>query len=215
MYRGLHILVGRVRPTCRYRGRAVKRSDAGNYVARPIIGLVILMLNRGIGAALKDAMTLYAAPCLVAFELALWQYAPKDMTWHVTDYLWMGGTNDGGYRALDVAGAYLVSNWLVVCVALLLVASRIPWILCLRGSFGDETRPSSARRLSSFLLPSSRWQQQRPRGRLEVPRVGIAAPMALLSRRHSGFCGLNRLDESAKADHYSRKLYQASRIEIL
>jgi hypothetical protein len=38
---------------------------------------------------------------------------------------------------------------------------------------------------------------------------------ALLSRRHSGFCGLNRLDESTKADHYSRKLYQASRIEIL
>jgi len=41
---------------------------------------------------------------------------------------------------------------------------------------------------------------------MEVPRVGIPAPVALLSRRHSGFCGLIRLDESAKADHYSRKL---------
>ena len=30
-----------------------------------------------------------------------------------------------------------------------------------------------------------------------------------MSRRHSGFCGLNRLDESTKADHYSRKLCQA------
>ena len=47
---------------------------------------------------------------------------------------------------------------------------------------------------------------------LKVPRVGIPAPMALLSRRHSGLCRLNRLDESTKADHYSRKLYQASRM---
>jgi hypothetical protein len=44
---------------------------------------------------------------------------------------------------------------------------------------------------------------------LEVPEVGIPARTALLSRRHSGFCGLNRLDESTKADHYSRKLCQA------
>ena len=41
---------------------------------------------------------------------------------------------------------------------------------------------------------------------MEVPRVGLSALWALLSRRHSGFCGLNRLDESTKADHYSRKL---------
>src|SRR6266850_3743738 len=44
---------------------------------------------------------------------------------------------------------------------------------------------------------------------LEVRWVGIPARLALLSRRHSGFCGLNRLDESTKADHYSRKLCQA------
>ena len=37
-------------------------------------------------------------------------------------------------------------------------------------------------------------------------------PWALLSRRHSGFCGLNRLDESTKADHYSRKLMAPLRI---
>jgi hypothetical protein len=72
-------------------------------------------------------------------------------------------------------------------------------------------------------LPSRKVQQRdRPASQpaglwwgVEVPRVGLSAPWALLSRRHSGFCGLNRLDESTKADHYSRKLYQASRIEIL
>jgi hypothetical protein len=53
------------------------------------------------------------------------------------------------------------------------------------------------------------------KGKKGVPRVGYSAPSALLSRRHSGLCGLNRLDESTKADHYSRKLCQASRIEIL
>ncbi len=111
-----------------YIGREDKGTQASFYFSLAIIGLVTFTLNRGIGAALKDTITLYAAPCLVAFELALWNYAPEDMTWHVTDYLWMGGTNDGGYRALDTGGAFLVSNWLVLAVALLLVASRLPWM---------------------------------------------------------------------------------------
>ena len=116
------------------------------------------------------------------------------MTWHVTDYLWMGGTADGGYRALDTGGDYLVSNWLLLCVVLLLVASRIPWMS-----------------LPSRVI----WRSKRAKPKvvaIEVPRVGISAPMALLSRRHSGFCGLNRLDGSAKADHYSRKLMAPLRI---
>ena len=111
-----------------YIGSRDKGTQASFYFGLAILGLVAFRLNRGIGAALKDAITLYAAPCLVVFEIALWQYASEDMTWHVTDFLWMGRTNDGGYRALDVGGAYLVSNWLVLCVALLLVASRIPWM---------------------------------------------------------------------------------------
>lgn len=111
-----------------YIGSRDKGTQASFYFSLAILGLVTFRLNRGIWAAFKDTLTLYAAPCLVAFELALWNYAPEDMTWHVTDYLWMGGTNDGGYRALDVGGAYIVSNWLVLCVALLLVASRIPWL---------------------------------------------------------------------------------------
>jgi lysylphosphatidylglycerol synthetase-like protein (DUF2156 family) len=109
-------------------GSRDKGTQASFYFTLAILGLVTFRLNRGIWTALKDTVTLYAAPCLVAFELALWNYAPEDMTWHVTDYLWMGGTNDGGYRALDVGGAFLVSNWLVLCVALLIVASRIPWM---------------------------------------------------------------------------------------
>jgi hypothetical protein len=103
-----------------------KGTQASFYLSLAVIGFLALRLNRGVGAALKDAITLFAAPCLVIFELGVWIYAPEDMTWHVTDYLWMGGTADGGYRAFDTGGAYLVSNWLVLCVELLLVASRIP-----------------------------------------------------------------------------------------
>src|SRR5208282_2992557 len=92
------------------------------------LGLVALRSSRGVGTALQDTVTLFAAPCLVVFELALWHYAPQDMTWHVTDYLWMGGTADGGYRADDLGGVYIFSNWLVLFVSLFLVASRIPWL---------------------------------------------------------------------------------------
>jgi hypothetical protein len=92
------------------------------------LALTALRSSRGVGTALKDTVTLFAAPCLVVFELALWYYAPQDMTWHVTDYLWMGGTADGGYRAYDLGGAYIFSNWLVLFVSLFLVASRLPWL---------------------------------------------------------------------------------------
>jgi hypothetical protein len=105
-----------------------KGTQASLYLCLAMSGVVILTLDRGIGGALKDALTLFAAPCLVVFELALWNYASNDMTWHVTDFLWMGGVADGGHRGLDTGGAYLFSNWLVLCVALYLVASRIPWM---------------------------------------------------------------------------------------
>jgi hypothetical protein len=100
------------------------------------------MLDRGIGGALKGALTLFVAPCLVVFELALWNFASNDMTWHVTDFLWMGGVADGGYRSLDTGGAYLFSNWLVLCVALYLVALRIPSMSLLSSKIwrSDQTR---------------------------------------------------------------------------
>jgi hypothetical protein len=92
------------------------------------LALTLVRLDRGVGVAVKDVVTLLAAPILVIFELGLWYFAPQDMTWHVTDYLWMGGVADGGWRANDIGGAYLFSNWLVLCVALLLVAYRVPWL---------------------------------------------------------------------------------------
>ena len=50
------------------------------------------------------------------------------MTWHVTDYLWMGGVADGGYRSYDTGAPYVFSNWLVLFVSIFLVASPIPWL---------------------------------------------------------------------------------------
>jgi len=105
-----------------------KGTQASFYFGLAMLGLATFTLNRGVGKAILDTITLFAAPCLVVFELALWNYAPEDMTWHVTDYLWMGGLADNGVRPLDSGGPYLFSNWLVLCVALFLVASRIPWM---------------------------------------------------------------------------------------
>ncbi|MGD1055703.1 MAG: hypothetical protein ABR867_06445, partial [Nitrososphaerales archaeon] len=96
-----------------------------------VLGLIVLLANRGLGAAIKDSISLFAAPALVIFELGLWYFAPEDMTWHVTMFLWIGGINDHGYRAQSLAAGvtyYPINNWLVLFVALLMVASRIPAI---------------------------------------------------------------------------------------
>ena len=87
-----------------------------------------LRINRGLGVALKDSITLFAAPVLIVFELGLWYFAPGDMTWHVTTFLWIGGANDLGVRSTLDAGTYLVSNWFVLLVSFLLLATRIPVI---------------------------------------------------------------------------------------
>jgi len=179
-----------------------KGTQASTYLTISVAGLVVALLNRGLGSTFKEVVTLFAAPVLVVFELALWPAAPEDMTWHVTDYLWWGGVNDGGYRARDFlvdpftgGGPYIISNWLVLAVCFILVAYRLPLLS-----------------VPSRML----WARVRGRGSAEAERrfgpAGRTTPRpfgALLSRRHSGFCGLNRLDESAKADHYSRKLCQA------
>ena len=126
-----------------------KGTQACLFIGLAMLGIVLFRLDRGIGAAFKDAVTLFFAPCLVVFELALWSRAPEDMSWHVTDFLWIGGTPDGGIRQRDfvllpfhnypavpgghfvgayASGPYVFSNWLVLTVALVLVASRIPWM---------------------------------------------------------------------------------------
>ena len=157
-----------------------KGTQASFYMGLATLGLVLFRLNRGIGAALRDAVSLFLAPCLVIFELALWSQAPEDMTWHVTDFLWIGGIADGGFRQRDfvrlpfvnyppvpgghfvgsyISGAYVFSNWIVLAVALLLVASRVPWLS----------------------LPSSvLWRRKRARlqeggGNVPVARVAVEA----------------------------------------
>ena len=82
-------------------------TQAAFYMGLAILGLVLFRLNRGFGAALKDAVTLFLAPCLVVFELALWSQAPEDMTWHVTDFLWIGGIADGGFRQQGLSATAL------------------------------------------------------------------------------------------------------------
>jgi hypothetical protein len=96
-----------------------------------LLGLVVALANRGFGAAIKDSLTLFAAPVTIIFELGLWYYAPEDMTWHATSFLWIGGINDHGYRAQSLAAGvtyYPINNWIVLFVALFLLASRIPAI---------------------------------------------------------------------------------------
>jgi len=85
------------------------------------------------------------------------------MTWHVTDYLWVGGIDDGGIRQRDfirlpfvnyppvpgghfvgayASGPFLFSNWFVLSVALLLVASRASWGSLLSGAPWRRRRAS-------------------------------------------------------------------------
>jgi len=102
--------------------------QASVFLLLALAGLTMLRLNRGIGTALKDSFTLFAAPCVITFELALWYFATDDMSWHATIFLSQGGVADLGWRVAGGGGEYLVSNWLVLSVALFLVASRIPWL---------------------------------------------------------------------------------------
>lgn len=111
-----------------YVGSLDKGAQASIFFGLACLGVFMIRSEKGKWTALNDVLTLFAAPILVVFELALWYSAPQDMSWHVTDYLWLGGVADGGWRMLDVGGAYLFSNWLVLSIALFAVAYRIPWI---------------------------------------------------------------------------------------
>jgi hypothetical protein len=131
-----------------------------------ISGFFALRINRGIGAALDDSITLFGAPVVAAFELALWYFAPADMSWHVTDFLWIGGVDDLGFRAADGAGGgtFLVSNWLVLLVSLLLIASRLPLagqpsrILWHREGGSRCAEDGTNTSLGGQQPPRSRWQ---------------------------------------------------------
>lgn len=105
-------------------------TQAALFFTLAVAGFLVLRTGNGIWQAVKDSITLFAAPILASFELALWFFAPDDMTWHVIDALWIGGANDMGWRALDPPGTgpFFFSNWFILMVAILLVASRIPFL---------------------------------------------------------------------------------------
>ena len=54
-----------------------KGTQASFFFILACVGMVALRLDRGWTTALKDTITLFAAPTLVIFELALWHFAPK------------------------------------------------------------------------------------------------------------------------------------------
>jgi hypothetical protein len=118
--------------------RQDKGTQASFFFGVACVALAALWLERGVWRSIRDVATLFAAPLLTVLELGIWAQAPEDMTWHVTDYLWIGGTADGGYRALDMGGAYLISNWLLLAAVLLLVASRVPWLSIPRNALPDR-----------------------------------------------------------------------------
>lgn len=105
-------------------------TQASLFFALAVAGFVVLGLGNGMWTSIKDSVTLFAAPVLGGFEIALWYSAPNDMTWHVIDALWFGGVNDGGWRALDYPGSgpFIFSNWFVLMVCVLLLAARAPWL---------------------------------------------------------------------------------------
>lgn len=114
----------------RYLGPWDVGSESVVFFAVAFMGVTLLLAKGGLGAALKDALTLFVAPSLIVFELSLWYSAPSDMSWHVIDALWLGGANDLGWRALDGQGgsAFVFSNWLILLVSLMMLATRLPFL---------------------------------------------------------------------------------------
>lgn len=97
-----------------------------------VLGFMVLRARQGIGVAVRDGVSFFAAPILLVFELALWSDVPLDMYWHVTTFAsWSLGrpltaTEFASmiYPHLDVAwggNVYLLSNWLVLIVSFLLI----------------------------------------------------------------------------------------------
>jgi hypothetical protein len=129
-----------------YLSQRDKGTQASFWLGVGALGLIAFRANRGIGTALKDTLTLFVAPAIILYELGLWYSAPEDMTWHVTDYLTLGGVADGGWRSFDKGAyfpytpslPYVVSNWFVLFVCLCLVAYRIPWIYMAASSFKES-----------------------------------------------------------------------------
>lgn len=95
------------------------------YFVGSVVALLVFRSNKGIYGSVKDVFSLYIAPTLIAFELSIWYYLEREMAWHVVSELWIGGTNDGGYLSRS-SGQYIFSNWYVLFLCIILVASRLP-----------------------------------------------------------------------------------------
>lgn len=91
------------------------------------IGFIALRARHGVGTAVKDGVTLFAAPIVMVFEFALWYFMPVVMYWKVTGFApWSLGT----YLTVDqfasmmhtgfftwAGNIYLLSNWFVLMAA--------------------------------------------------------------------------------------------------
>ena len=97
-----------------------------------VLGFTMLRAEKGIGVAVTDGVSLFAAPILFVFELALWSDVPLDMYWHVTTFASLSlGTYMGEQQFAAVmsphllvvwaGNVYLFSNWLVLIVSFLLI----------------------------------------------------------------------------------------------
>jgi len=108
-----------------------------------VAGFGILRLKNGLTRALRETIAYFAAPILVAFELALWYFIPADMYWKVTGFTpWSIGqyisnsqfaADFGTYDFIWGGYIYLLSNWSV------LVLSSIA---CLAGLTKLRSRPT-------------------------------------------------------------------------
>jgi hypothetical protein len=89
-----------------------------------MLGFMILRARRGIRAAVRDGVTRLAAPVILVFELALWNYVPLDMYWHAITFApWSVGRypTAGFYGFVWAGNVYLLSNWLVLIASFLLI----------------------------------------------------------------------------------------------
>jgi hypothetical protein len=97
-----------------------------------VLGFMTLRAGRGIGQAVREGVSFFAAPILFVFELALWYNIPLDMYWHVTTFAsWSLGVYltdtqfaymmQSGYDFVWAGNVFLVSNWLVLLVSFLLI----------------------------------------------------------------------------------------------
>jgi len=88
---------------------------------------ILLRTRKGIGAAIRDGITLFAASLLFIFELGLWTYVPLDMYWHVATFAsWsLGRYPTAGSPFVWTGNVYVLSNWLVLVVSSLLILISI------------------------------------------------------------------------------------------